>query len=192
MVGDLAGYAAATFMRGVAFVQCPTTLLAMIDSSVGGKTGINLSRGKNLVGAFKQPTVIVADTRTDFNSAETEIRVGMAELIKHAVIGDAELFEILENSNEPIRLDPHLIVRSVGVKIRVIEQDPLESGRREVLNLGHTVGHAIEKCSRYALSHGEAVSIGMVAAARISHEWDFAAQDCATGSKRSWPEMNYP
>ena len=106
MIGDLAGYAAATFMRGVAFVQCPTTLLAMIDSSIGGKTGVNLSQGKNLVGAFKQPTVVVTDTSTLSTLPEAEIHVGMAELIKHAVIDDAELFEILENSHEPLRLDP--------------------------------------------------------------------------------------
>ena len=170
VVGDLAGYAAATFMRGVAFVQCPTTLLAMIDASVGGKTGINLPQGKNLAGAFKQPMVVVADTQTLSTLPKTEIQTGMAELIKHAVIGDPELFDILENFRDIASSDPDLIIRSVGVKARVVEQDPFESGPREVLNLGHTVGHALEKCSRYSLDHGKAVSIGMVAAARISHK----------------------
>jgi len=170
VVGDLAGYAAATFMRGVAFVQCPTTLLAMVDASVGGKTGINLPQGKNLAGAFKQPMAVVADTQTLFTLPETEIQTGMAELIKHAVIGDPELFDILETFRDIASSDPDLIIRSVDVKARVVEQDPFESGLREVLNLGHTVGHALEKCSRYSLDHGKAVSIGMVAAARISHK----------------------
>ncbi|HTY23948.1 MAG TPA: 3-dehydroquinate synthase [Desulfomonilaceae bacterium] len=169
VVGDLAGYAAATFMRGVAHIQCPTTLLAMIDSSVGGKTGINLSQGKNLAGAFKHPAIVVADTGTLSTLPETQIRTGMAELIKHAVIGDAELFDTLEDSHGPVHLGPDLITRSLSVKIAVVEQDPLETGQREVLNLGHTVGHALEKCSQYSFSHGDAVSVGMVAAARISH-----------------------
>ncbi len=169
VVGDLAGYAATTFMRGVAFIQCPTTLLAMIDASVGGKTGINLPQGKNLAGAFKQPMIVVADTQTLATLPNTEIQTGMAELVKHAVIGDAELFEILENVRDTVSLDPDLIIRSVGVKARVVERDPFESGPREVLNLGHTVGHAVEKCSRYSIGHGKAVSIGIIAAARISH-----------------------
>jgi shikimate kinase / 3-dehydroquinate synthase len=170
VIGDLAGYAAATFMRGVAFVQCPTTLLAMIDASIGGKTGINLPRGKNLAGAFKQPAAVLADTVTLSTLPKKEIRTGMAEFIKHAVIGDKELFENMESSPEAPALDPDSIIRSVDVKARIVEQDPFESGRREVLNLGHTVGHAIEKCSRYSIGHGEAVSIGMAAAARISHK----------------------
>lgn len=175
VVGDLAGYAAATFMRGVAFVQCPTTLLAMVDAGVGGKTGINLPQGKNLAGAFKQPMAVVVDTQTLSTLPETEMQTGMAELIKHAVIGDAELFEILENYRDSVSPDPDLIIRSVGVKARVVEQDPFESGLREVLNLGHTVGHALEKCSGYSLGHGKAVSIGMVAAARISHKMGFCS-----------------
>jgi shikimate kinase / 3-dehydroquinate synthase len=170
VIGDLAGFAAATYMRGVALVQCPTTLLAMVDSSVGGKTGVDLQQGKNLAGAFKQPILVAADTITLDSLPEREIRMGMAELIKHAVIDDLELFEALERSDKSSVLDAALIARSADVKVRVVEADPFESGQREVLNLGHTVGHAFEKCSGYAVGHGEAVSVGLVAAARISEE----------------------
>jgi shikimate kinase / 3-dehydroquinate synthase len=168
VIGDLAGYTAATYMRGVALVQCPTTLLAMVDSSVGGKTGIDLPQGKNLVGAIKQPLLVLADTGTLVGLPQAQVRMGMAELIKHTVIGDPELFRQLEQSDGRLSLTPELISRSVSVKIRVVEEDPYEFGRREVLNLGHTVGHALEKCSRYSMGHGDAVSVGMVAAGRIS------------------------
>jgi len=170
VIGDLAGFAAATYMRGVALVQCPTTLLAMVDSSVGGKTGVDLPEGKNLVGAFKQPILVAADTQALATLPEREIRMGMAELVKHAVIGDPELFEALERSDKASDLDAALIARSANVKVRVVEADPFESGPREVLNLGHTVGHAVEKCSEYTVGHGEAVSVGLVAAARISEK----------------------
>ncbi len=177
VIGDLAGYAAATYMRGVALVQCPTTLLAMVDSSVGGKTGVDLPQGKNLVGAFKQPVLVAADTQTLASLPEREIRMGMAELIKHAVIDDPELFEALESADRPSSLSPALVARSANVKVRVVEADPFESGLREVLNLGHTVGHALEKCSGYALGHGEAVAIGLVAAARISEKMGMCSSD---------------
>jgi len=168
VTGDLAGYAAATYMRGVTLIQCPTTLLAMVDSSVGGKTGVDLPQGKNLVGAFKQPLVVVSDTTTLTTLPETEIRMGMAEVIKHAVIDDSDLFELMDASDGYIALDTAMIERAVGVKIRVVEADPFEDGRREVLNLGHTIGHALERCSRYTLGHGDAVAVGLIAAARIS------------------------
>jgi 3-dehydroquinate synthase len=169
VVGDLAGFAAATYMRGVVLVQCPTTLLAMVDSSVGGKTGVDLPQGKNLVGAFKQPALVVADTLTLGSLPAGQVRMGMAELIKHAIIDDADLFAALEASGGSVALDPELVARSVRVKIQVVEGDAFESGRRAVLNLGHTVGHALEKCSKYSMAHGDAVSVGLVAAARISN-----------------------
>jgi 3-dehydroquinate synthase len=175
VVGDLAGFAAATYMRGVALIQCPTTLLAMVDSSVGGKTGVDLPQGKNLAGAFRQPILVAADTMALASLPEREIRMGMAELIKDAVIGDSELFEALERSDKTSALDATLIARSASVKVRVVETDPFESGPREVLNLGHTVGHAVEKCSGYAMGHGEAVSVGLVAAARISEKMGLCA-----------------
>ncbi|MCA1959407.1 MAG: 3-dehydroquinate synthase [Desulfomonile sp.] len=172
VIGDLAGFAAATFMRGVAFIQCPTTLLSMVDASVGGKTGVDLLQGKNLVGAFKQPAFVVADTGTLATLPTDEIRTGMAEVIKHAVIGDREQFKKLEKAVGTPALGADLVERSVRVKIDVVEKDPFEEGLREVLNLGHTVGHAIEKCSNYALRHGDAVAVGLVAAARISRKME--------------------
>lgn len=177
VVGDLAGYAAATYMRGVALVQCPTTLLAMVDSSVGGKTGIDLPQGKNLVGAFKQPVAVAADTDTLNSLPKEQVLMGMAELVKHAVIDDADLFATLEKSKGDSVLGPDLVARSVRVKIDVVEEDPFEAGRRAVLNLGHTVGHALEKSSNYAMAHGDAVSVGLVAAARISNRMGLCNDD---------------
>ncbi len=168
VVGDVAGFAAATFMRGVRLAQVPTTLLAMVDSSIGGKTGVDLPQGKNLVGAFKQPAVVVIDPAVLATLPAAEFRCGMAELIKHGVIGDAGLFAELESVSQRIGA-PH-ILRSLRVKAAIVEEDPFETGRRAVLNLGHTTGHALETLSGYALRHGEAVSIGMVAAARIAVE----------------------
>jgi 3-dehydroquinate synthase len=179
VTGDVAGFAAATFMRGLRFVQVPTTLLAMVDASVGGKTGVDLPQGKNLVGAFKQPALVMIDPSVLATLLIDEMRCGLAELLKHAIIDDPGLFFQLEA--EPG--DPSTwggdrrsawIARSLGVKIRIVEQDPFEQGRRAVLNLGHTVGHALEKLSDLRLRHGEAVSIGMVAAARISAELGWA------------------
>jgi 3-dehydroquinate synthase len=175
VVGDLAGFAAATYMRGVHLVQCPTTLLAMVDSSVGGKTGVDLPQGKNLVGAFKQPLITIADTSCLETLPHKEFLMGMAESIKHAIISDPELFEHFEKTN-PNDLTIESIAQSIQVKVDVVEQDPFESGLRETLNLGHTVGHAIEKCSNYSLLHGEAVSIGLVAAARLSSETGLCEQ----------------
>jgi 3-dehydroquinate synthase len=177
VTGDVAGLAAATFMRGLRFVQVPTTLLAMVDASVGGKTGVDLPQGKNLVGAFKQPALVLVDPALLATLPAGEFRSGMAEVIKHGVIGDSELFDELEDRgsasfDRPLQLGirDSQIVKALRVKIAVVERDPFETGRRAVLNLGHTVGHALEKLSGFELRHGEAVSIGMVAAARIAAE----------------------
>jgi len=175
VTGDVAGFAAATFMRGVRFVQVPTTLLAMVDASVGGKTGVDLPQGKNLVGAFKQPVLVVIDPAVLATLPADEFRSGMAEMIKHGVIGDVALSVELESrqGDEETRRPGDWgdwIARALQVKIAVVEQDPFEQGRRAVLNLGHTVGHALEKLSGFSLRHGEAVSIGMAAAARIAVE----------------------
>lgn len=171
VTGDIAGFAAATFMRGVPFAQVPTTVLAMVDASVGGKTGVDLPQGKNLVGAFKQPLTVVIDPAVLDTLEEAEFRSGMAELIKHGVIADPELFALV-GATRPDRptIDAEVIAQAVRVKIDVVEDDPFEHGRRATLNLGHTVGHALEKLSGFELRHGEAVSIGMVAAACISVE----------------------
>ncbi len=179
VTGDVAGFAAATFMRGVRFVQVPTTLLAMVDASVGGKTGVDLCQGKNLVGAFKQPALVVIDPTVLVTLPAEEIRLGLAEVIKHGVIGAPDLFAKLEAkagrlSSWREKEGVGWIARSLRVKIRIVEEDPFEQDCRAVLNLGHTVGHALEKLSGFALRHGEAVSIGMTVAARIAVEQGLA------------------
>jgi 3-dehydroquinate synthase len=176
VTGDIAGFAAASFMRGTGFAQVPTTLLSMVDASVGGKTGVDLPQGKNLVGAFKQPAAVTIDPLVLDTLKEAEFRSGMAEVIKHGVIGAPGLVADLETKGRQAqqavtRLE---IARALRVKIDVVEEDPYEQGRRAILNLGHTVGHALEKLSHFELRHGEAVSIGMVAAARIALALDRA------------------
>jgi len=176
MVGDLAGFVAATYLRGVDFVQVPTTLLAMVDSSVGGKVAINLPQGKNLVGAFYQPRLVLADLATLRTLPEREFRSGMAEVIKYGILCDAKLFALLEQqldalmAKDPARLAP-VIARCCEIKAGVVSQDERESGLRAILNFGHTVGHAIEAVAGYGrYLHGEAVAIGMLAAARLSQK----------------------
>jgi 3-dehydroquinate synthase len=170
VTGDIAGFAAATFMRGVRFVQVPTSLLAMTDASVGGKTGVDLPQGKNLVGAFKQPDLVFIDLDVLETLDELELRSGMAEVIKHGIIADRDLFMALVRRFETgaTSITPDLLARSIQVKIKVVEDDPFEGGRRAVLNLGHTTAHALELLSAYTMRHGDAVAIGAVAAARIA------------------------
>jgi 3-dehydroquinate synthase len=179
VTGDVAGFAAATFMRGVRFAQVPTTLLAMTDASVGGKTGVDLPQGKNLVGAFKQPEIVFIDLAVLETLPAEEVRAGMAEVIKHGVIDAPDLFADLEADQAPITA--RQLARSIRVKIDVIEQDPFERGRRAVLNLGHTTAHGLERLSDYAMRHGDAVSIGMVAAARIAAKIGLADLALAEG-----------
>jgi len=173
VTGDMAGFAAASFMRGVRFAQIPTTVLSMADASVGGKTGVDLPQGKNLVGAFKQPAVVIIDPEVLATLPAEEFRSGMAEVIKHGAISDPQLFAALE-SGPSGPLAPQLLAQTVQVKIDVVQEDPFERGRRATLNLGHTVGHGLEKLSHFQLRHGEAVAIGMVAAARIAAELNLA------------------
>jgi 3-dehydroquinate synthase len=174
VVGDLAGFAAACWMRGIDFIQMPTTLLAMVDSSVGGKTGVNLPEGKNLVGAFHQPRAVVADIDTLSTLPDREYRAGLAEVVKGAAIGDAEFFGWLEaHAGTLARRDTAPLVEAIARKVRykagVVARDETEQGERALLNLGHTFGHALETAGHYtALLHGEAVGIGMVLAARLS------------------------
>lgn len=174
VVGDLAGFVAATYLRGIPFVQVPTTLLAQVDSSVGGKVGINLPAGKNLVGAFHQPRLVLCDLDTLQTLPPREYRAGLAEIIKYGIIQDPALFRRLER-NLPKLLDRmpqelgHIIARSCRIKAAVVGQDETESGLRAILNFGHTIGHGLEAISRYGqYLHGEAISIGQIAAARIS------------------------
>lgn len=169
VVGDAAGFAAATYMRGVDFVQIPTSLLAMVDSSVGGKVGVDLPQGKNLVGAFKQPEMVLIDATVLNTLPDREWRCGMAEVIKHGFLADPLLLEQIESSTNLRENAYALVHRAVMVKVNVVQQDPYEKGVRAYLNLGHTFGHAIEQISDYALAHGEAVAVGLVAAARLSY-----------------------
>ncbi|MDJ0762688.1 MAG: 3-dehydroquinate synthase [Myxococcota bacterium] len=166
VVGDMAGFAAATYLRGVPFVQIPTSLLAMVDASVGGKTGVDLKQGKNLVGAFKQPALVAIDTSVLATLDAAERVSGMAEVVKHGLIGDPMLFDQLERGI-PENVTP-LVDAAVRVKVAVVARDPFEKGERALLNLGHTFGHAIELLSKFSMRHGEAVAVGMVAAARLS------------------------
>jgi 3-dehydroquinate synthase len=169
VVGDMAGFAAATYLRGVPFVQIPTSLLAMVDASVGGKTGVDLPQGKNLVGAFKQPAFVGIDPAVLSTLPAVEFRSGLAEVVKHGMIGAPALFEALEgrDGTPPLAL-AELIAAAVRVKVAVVEEDPFERGRRAVLNLGHTFGHAVEVVSGYRIRHGEGVAIGLVAATRLA------------------------
>ncbi len=169
VVGDMAGFTAATFMRGCNWVAVPTTLLAMVDASVGGKTGFDLPEGKNLVGAFYPPRLVLSDPDVLSTLPERELRSGMAEVLKHGVIIDPELFDLCAWGWDAVyeRL-PEIVRRAVAVKVKVIEADPYERGIRAALNLGHTIGHAVELVSGFNLLHGEAVSIGMVAEARLA------------------------
>ncbi|MFA6546548.1 MAG: 3-dehydroquinate synthase [Limisphaerales bacterium] len=176
VVGDLAGFVAASYLRGIPFVQVPTTLLAQVDSSVGGKTGVNLAAGKNLVGAFYQPRLVLCDLATFRTLPEREFRAGLAEVIKYGVIYDADLFARLERDMPKIlRRDAaslaHIVARSCEIKADVVSQDETEGGLRAILNFGHTIGHAIEAITAYGrYLHGEAISIGQVAAAQLSAE----------------------
>ncbi len=176
VVGDVAGFVAATYMRGIDVVQCPTSLLAMVDASVGGKTGVDLPQGKNLVGAFKQPMAVFADLSTLTTLPPEEFSSGMAEVIKAGLIADAALFQMLETgSRQTVPQDAEgagslskLVSDAIRVKRDVVQEDPFEKGRRAVLNLGHTFAHAIEQVSGYSVRHGEAVGMGLVAAAHLS------------------------
>jgi 3-dehydroquinate synthetase len=172
VTGDVAGYAAATFMRGMPLVQVPTTVLAMADASIGGKTGVNLGAAKNLVGAFKQPRAVVIDPGFLRSLPDEELANGLAEVVKAGVIGDPALLEALARGGAPPKHDgvtwAELIRRAVAVKAEIVSADPLESGRRAVLNLGHTFGHGLESASGFRVRHGEAVAVGMVAAAHVA------------------------
>ncbi len=176
MIGDMAGFAAATYTRGLDFVQVPTTLLAQVDSSVGGKTGVNFGAAKNLIGSFHQPRLVVIDPDTLQTLPERQRRSGLAEVIKYGIIGDKEFFVLLEREISGL-LDltsPHLeyvLAHSCALKARVVEQDERDEGLRAILNFGHTVGHALEAVTHYkTYTHGEAIALGMVSAALIGEE----------------------
>lgn len=170
VTGDLSGFAAATYQRGIRFVQVPTTLLSAVDSSVGGKTAVNLPAAKNQVGAFYQPQLVLCDTDTILTIPERELRAGMAEVIKAAVIGDPDLFDLLQHTDPAglFAVLPEMIEACVRLKAEIVEEDERDVGRRRLLNLGHSFGHAIEQKSGYQLLHGEAVAIGTAMACRAA------------------------
>jgi len=174
VVGDLTGFVAASLLRGLPFIQVPTTLLAAVDASVGGKVGVDHATGKNLIGAFHQPRAVLTDIATFKTLPPREIRCGLAECIKHGIIQDASLFTFIEqNVQKILACDPaamtELVARNVAIKARIVEQDPHEHGIRALLNLGHTFGHAIENTVGYEhIAHGEAVALGTVAAGRLA------------------------
>lgn len=175
VVGDLTGYVAATFMRGVPVVQIPTSTMAMMDSSVGGKTAVNVPAGKNLVGAFHQPRIVFADMDTLSSLSEREVAEGLAEAIKMGCIRSTALFELMEEHVDAVRaLEPEYLAQvvhaAVGMKAEVVALDEKEAGVRSTLNFGHTIGHAVEGLASPSLLHGECVSIGMVAEATLARD----------------------
>lgn len=187
VVGDMAGFAAATWLRGINIVQVPTTLLAMVDASIGGKTGVNHPKGKNLIGAFHQPQLVLIDPKVLQTLPGREFRAAIAEVIKYGVIWDAELFAQLEHCDrlDQLRyLEPgllqNILIRSCQAKVQVVTKDEKEAGLRAILNYGHTIGHAIESLTGYRqFNHGEAVALGMVAVGQIAVELGLWDQSCA-------------
>lgn len=180
VIGDLAGFAAATYLRGLPWVNVPTTLLAMIDAGLGGKTGINLGKAKNQIGAFHAPRLVMADPEVLATLPDVELRSGLAEVVKHGVIGDPELLELVAAGLEGfMACRAEALPRAMAVKLRIAQTDPYERGMRAILNFGHTVGHGLEVASRYALRHGEAVAIGMVVEGRLSSSIGLAPRDLA-------------
>ena len=198
VVGDLAGFVAATALRGLAFVNVPTTLLAAVDSSVGGKTGLDAAAGKNLIGAFHQPRAVLIDTETLSTLPVAELGGGLAECVKHGVIRDASLLDFIEANAEAIQsadaeLLAELIARNVAIKAAVVAADERESGQRAHLNFGHTIGHAIETAGGYDIvSHGQAVSLGMVAALRIAVGRELIAQADADRVREILTSLSLP
>lgn len=199
VVGDMAGFAAATFMRGVPFVQCPTTVLSMVDASVGGKVGVDLPQGKNLVGAFKQPQAVLADLATLSTLPLSEFRCGLAEVVKHGLLTRPDLLTRLAEQPLTAWLEParqgelqQLLADAIQVKQAVVERDPFEQGERAWLNLGHTFGHAIEQVSGYQITHGEGVAMGLVAAADLSARLGFCDPELSHEITRLLTHLGLP
>ncbi len=202
VVGDLAGFVAATFMRGVPFVQCPTSLLAMVDASVGGKVGVDTSAGKNLVGAFHQPHAVLVDPTVLQTLPATHRRAGLAEIIKHGIIADAEYLTRAVALGPALvdgtTFDWHgaplsdLIARSIEIKADVVRQDEREGGIRQILNFGHTIGHAIEAASHFRLLHGDAVAIGMTLESVLAERIGAAARGTSQAVRESLEAVGLP
>lgn len=196
VVGDMAGFAAATYMRGIRVVQLPTTLLSMVDSSVGGKTAIDIQSGKNLVGAFLQPSLVIADVQT-LATLDVEVFIdGIGEIVKHAVLADPALFEelaahpVAQSADESYLT--HIVARNVAIKRDVVNGDEREHGQRQTLNLGHTIGHAIEAASGYTLGHGHCVAAGLCSIARAAEELGWADKGLSSRIERCTSAQGLP
>ncbi|MGN0701905.1 MAG: 3-dehydroquinate synthase [Lentihominibacter sp.] len=187
VVGDITGFAAAVYMRGIRFVQIPTTVLAAVDSSVGGKTAVDLPEGKNLAGAFHQPALVICDTDTFATLPERDFNNGFAEVIKYGMIADYEIFDMLDGADIE-----EIIRRCVEIKAEIVEEDEFESGRRQILNFGHSIGHAYEKLSEYSLLHGEAVSCGMVKICEIAEKKGMCSEGCTVTLKAALKKYKLP
>lgn len=191
VVGDIAGFAAATYLRGIKFIQIPTTLLAMVDSSVGGKTAIDLEMGKNLAGAFYQPSLVLCDYDALNTLPEEIFADGCAEVIKYAVLRDRTLFEYLMETGREFDREK-VIAECVSIKRDIVGEDEFEKGTRQLLNLGHTLGHAVELCSDYSVSHGSAVAVGMAEIVRRAAENGVCSGECAENVCRIIEKFSLP
>jgi 3-dehydroquinate synthase len=198
IVGDVAGFVAATYMRGISYIQIPTTLLAQVDSSVGGKTGVNLPQGKNLVGAFCQPGLVFVDVAFIQTLPEREYLTGLAEVIKYGIIRDQDFFKFLEGQAEKIKARDsecliQIIQRCCAIKADIVAQDETENGLRAILNLGHTFGHAFEALTNYQqFTHGEAVAIGTICSARLARHLNLLSQQDLAGIEKILKEYGLP
>lgn len=189
--GDIAGFVAATYLRGVKFVQVPTTLLACVDSSVGGKTAINLSEGKNLAGAFYQPDLVLCDYTTLNTLPDNIFADGVAEVIKYGVIADTELFDLIEKNHLKENIES-VITRCISIKRDIVNADEHDNGIRQLLNFGHTFGHAIEKASNFEISHGSAVAMGMIIASRAAFKLNLSENNCTERIVNTLKKYNLP
>ena len=197
VIGDLAGFVAATFMRGIPWISVPTSLLAMVDASVGGKTGVNVPQGKNLVGAFYPPRAVFADPAALQSLHREHLGAGLVEALKHGLVADAGYFEWIDREAERLlRLDltalTELISRSVAIKAAIVAEDEREQGRRAILNAGHTVGHAVERVTEYTMLHGNAVAIGLVVEALLAHRLGLAERALAPTIRLALERLDRP
>ena len=191
VTGDMTGLAASLYLRGIPFVQVPTSLLAAVDSSVGGKTAVNLKSGKNLMGAFYQPTLVICDINTLSTLPKEEFANGMAEVIKYGAIFDKDLFDKVKSGDVKSDME-NIIARCIELKRDVVAEDEFDNGNRQLLNFGHTMAHSIEKCSNFEISHGSAVAIGMVIAAKASASLGWSNEDCSDAIIQANRNNNLP
>ena len=193
VIGDMTGFAASTYMRGIDWIGIPTTLLSMVYASVGGKTGFDLPEGKNLIGSFYPPKLVIADPSLLLTLTDRELRSGMAEVVKHGIISDPDLFAMCQQGMDWVKANLEEVVkRAMAVKIKVIEEDPYEKGIRAALNLGHTVGHAVELVSKFELRHGEAIAIGTAAEARYAARVGLASQGTVEAIESTFSKLGLP